>query len=510
MRNLSHGHFRNQRRQDFSVLVGRKIVRSLGALGIGMMGLGVGVIVSATAAQTSTSPGSAEPAVSVVVPTVELLDYTGRWVTGSLRSLDAKQWTLGQGGIDLKDDVVIATDSVAAFVVSRAASKTEDVGRKSATTSPAPIGSLSRSTPLSLGVLDSVDGQRLPGTFRVLNGQAVWDHRWIGAIPVKVDRIASLRMLADRAVVRRGDEDTVSLLNGDVVRGFVDSLTDDVVLSTTEDVDTLDTNVSGNANSEQPNTPPSGAEIEKDKSEASQLAGVAGKLRRIPIERVASIGFAELPVAEREGADVWTIDGSIVGASKLQFNGSSGWSFALASDWLASVRPAPTADNLAADPTAGVLDRARVLPLASCTLQRVSVPEGSFRYDVANIVRVGVPERFLLGSADVSIDGPAVAEFEIPIEYAGQAITAAFCGEISLVEPTPLDTKVVVLMEVAGEPEKSFTLDASVKRVSFAIAITSMKSRAIRIWVDDAGNGSIGDRVSIERGLILISGNARK
>ncbi len=438
-------------------------------------------------------------------PIVEVLQSDGQWIVGALTGLDEKHWSIVPTQPLGAAAVMIDRAAVVAFVVVR--TDTSKVGTVPApslrstaltpneTTDIASKRSLSLSTPLSLGIVTSTDGQRLPGTFRVVDGKPMWEHRWIGAVSLEIDRLASIQMLADRPAIRSPNEDTLVLLNGDRVSGYIERLGEEVELTPLEPTHEAATEATTEAPAPTTHKP-------------AAASDPANSNRRIPMERVSTIGFASVPSAPRKGSDFWTVDGSIVAGRDLNFNPTIGWSFALATEWLARVRPTLTTDNSAADALAGIFERTDFVPLADCTALAPTIPDGSYRYSVVNAVRIEDRERFLLGCADVLLDGPIAVSFMLPRQVVDRGERAVFCGELVLAEPAPTDARVAVSIEVLGETPYEIILDATSRRAKFAIPAASTKRGLLTLRLDDGGNGSIGDRVVLERAAILLSPDA--
>lgn len=412
--------------------------------------------------------GTARQPGNVVLPRVELLGSDGHWTSGVLESLDAQGWRIraGAGDSNVSNVVVVPAASVAACLVLPPA------GERAATAGPrlpdAPL------VPLSLGVLETRDGQRLPGSLRVERGATTWDHRWIGAIPLDLERLAWLRLLGEVAPPVRPDADVVRLANGDLVTGFVDSIGADVV------VEPLD---------EKP----------------VDAAGAAP--RRIPLERVAAIGFAAVGAPPAVGTVAWTVDGSIVGTRALAFDAERGWGFTLVDPWLASVRAARTSDNSAADPVAIVTEPSRFLPLAACRVASVERIEGEFRASLGSAVHAGDRFSGLLGLASLAIEGGVVARFAPPD---GVALRASLGGEIVftadlvLAESTPADAAVDVEVALGADPPQRVRLDRDRRRAACVLRAPAVAGTEIAIRVGDAGNGPVGDRILVERGVLLL------
>ena len=190
--------------------------------------IGVGAELQGAERKQSTDSASVtvDQTASMVV---SLLLNDGNWITGTLQSIRADSWSIVVRSARSASEQDLAVADIVAFVVRRQPLRPA-IGSETEFRQPNE-GSLLRVAPLSLGVIETVDGQRIPGTFRVVNGVAVWDHRWIGAIPIDLEQVSNLRMIADRIAPQTADSDAVLLVNGDVVRGFVDELVEDLKLS---------------------------------------------------------------------------------------------------------------------------------------------------------------------------------------------------------------------------------------------------------------------------------------
>jgi hypothetical protein len=445
---------------------------------------------------------------SIKTSVVSVLRNDGRWVMGSLQNIGPERWSMlirDAGMPSLQD---FPTSEIVAFVVRReglrpAVGSTAEIRQQSEV-------SLLRTTPLSLGVIQTIDGQRIPGTFRVVNGIAMWDHRWIGAIPIDLEQISTLRMLADRSAPQFPDSDAVLLINGDVLRGFVDKLDEDVTISSLQSQALREGEPSAEqrsssvddkakqpiAESRDTSAQPVEKVIEQRASSASDAAS-----RTVSMSRVAAITLAEMPTQPRDGVDIWTSDGSLVAARSLTFNGEVGWGFQLATEWLSKSRSKPTSDNSAADPVAGVLTPNRFIPLSDCSFEYVRDPAESYLYNTSRFVNIARSERFLLGCADISIEGPCAVRFALP--KATQVEGTLLTGVVRIVEPAPSDAKVQISLGFENGARETITLDASKRMQMFVVRADVNSSPVVVVQLGDGGNGIIGDRVLLERTAVI-------
>lgn len=443
---------------------------------------------------------------------VSLLLSDGRWITGTLQSIRPDSWSIAVRSAGSASEQDVAVADIVAFVVRRQRLRPA-IGSETEFRQPSE-GSLLRVAPLSLGVIETVDGQRIPGTFRVVNGVAIWDHRWIGAIPIDLEQVSNLRMIADRSAPQTADSDAVLLVNGDVVRGFVDALDEDLKLSVLQPMTIQETAQSGNAAREtadqQAEQTVSGEADKPNQSSTADSKNTTSKnvvpaenssTRNIAMNRVAAIALAEMPIEPRDGVEIWTSDGSLVAARNLTFNRETGWGFELASDWLSKFRSKPTSDNSAADPIAGVLDRSRWTPLSSCSIEYRRDEPNSYLYDTADLSSVGRRERFLLGCADVVIEGPCTVRFNVPNN--GSLEGMLLTGVISITEPAPSDVRVEVSIGFEGGPSETIVLDGVSRTKPFVLRATAGVEPVVVVTLNDGGNGIIGDRVVLERTALV-------
>ncbi|MCE2884335.1 MAG: hypothetical protein LW806_05470 [Planctomycetaceae bacterium] len=442
------------------------------------------------------------------IPTVSLLLADGSWRVGRLESLGADGWKLAvRSSTGITSQSIPSGDAIA-FVVRRSALRPA-LGSDAESRSCAE-GSLLQVAPLSLGVIDTNDGQRLPGTFRIANGSAVWDHRWIGTVPLSLDRIASLRMIADRRAPGSADADTILLLNGDIVRGFIDSIDEELEVSPLEPVGGLtgdgeeqsSTRNGQGAEEPAPDQNPQGSSVREEARREDGDGDRGVQHRDISMERVAAFTLADMPVDPRSGIDVWTADGSIVGAEDLAFIAPIGWSFTLGTDWLRRIRTQPTSDNQAADPLAGVLDRDRFLPLAVCRarVENTSADLG-YRYRSDRPARLRDSSRFLLGCTEIEIDGPSSISFEIPDRF--RVAESVLTGLVSIAEPCPTDVRVEIVVSFGGTTSDRIVLDGTRRCQPFTLRSRGDAKSGVTISVGDGGNGVAGDRIVLERTALI-------
>lgn len=393
---------------------------------------------------------------------IRLLGFDGRWVQGSLISADAEQWRIVTA--ETPSERTIARGDIVAFLTDRPRSVSD--GSTGSSGGMAKQQSTMAPEPISYGLLETTNGQRLPGNFRQGADANFWDHRWIGSIPIPIDQVATMRLRGARTPERRPDGDTLLLMNGDAVSGFLDKLGNDI--------------------------------------EFEQLStdGAAPEKRRVPIDRVAAISLARSEPAPMGSARFWALDGSVVDGTDLRFDGETGWGFILEDPLLAKVRAERTSDNNAANPLAGLLAPAALMPLASLAKPAVAVPVGEFHIGIADAVRVGASERSLLGLANIELAGPVIATIALPKSgfVAGAAVLSC---EVALAEPAPRDAAVDVEFGCGTASSGRIRLDAAHRRAPITLVLGDGSASSIEILVTDGGNGIIGDSIVLERACIV-------
>lgn len=408
------------------------------------------------------APGSAPPAASAESTAVQALLRDGRWIDGRLVKLDSSKFTIrGSGAGSETAGVDIDRSEVVACVV--------DADR---------LQPLAFLTQASVGTLILTDGQFLPGALRTDTSSPRWEHRWIGSIPLKTDLISEIRLVATRRAPARPDSDSILLQNGDVVLGFVDSIGDEVVVEPAD---------GGNEETDQPAKPSDGAQ--------------APSKRRIQVERIAAIAFATLESPPADDALLWTTDGTIVRAKDISFDPDPGWRFLLADADLVGQADAKPISGVVTKPTAILLDRASITPLAACGPPKQSAAESSYRYETTPEARIDAPEQALLGLGSIELDGPTQASFRLPAAIADTEL--AFTAEIALVEPVPLDARTGVRVRFSGTAGETITLDSANRRAMVRLKQRVGPDASLEVIVDDGGNGTAGDRIAINRACFV-------
>jgi len=330
------------------------------------------------------------------------------------------------------------------------------------------------------GMLETADGQRLPGhaadsTFGDPASAAdapadpdtlLWRSTLWGPIPVALDDVRSLTISSEATPTRPATDpagattlDTLLLLNGDVLAGFVERVTPDVAFE------------------------------------------VDGRAATIPLDRVASILFANA-IRGPVGPRAWLADGTIAAIGDV----------ALAGGALALTGPAPASpwvDRPAADLRAVAFDAAAFRPLADLVASPAApsppqvsagAPAAGRRWTPPVVAADGRAEP--LGAADVELPGPMTTQWAMPagaVRFAAVAELPASCriwGDLELVV-------VAVAADGALRPLARHRLHPAEPRVVLNAAIDGAAS--LRMTVVPGPSGPIQDRVLLRRALVSIA-----
>lgn len=397
--------------------------------------------------------------------TLRTLTRDGSWTRAELVSIAEGTWRFIRPSS--KDEQTIREDDVVAFIVERSRGAND-----AASDSEVP-------TPLSYGLAEFSNGQRLPGNFRVMRDANLWDHRWIGSIPLDLEQIATLRLQGARTPERRAEGDTLLLVNGDVLIGFIEKMGEDFVF------DPL--------------------------AQQDGAADAKPEQRTISMERIAAIALARADAPWGEAMRIWSIDGSLVEARALAFDEKRGWGFELVDPLFAKIRAARTTENVppAANPIAGLLQPGRLVPLATAGKPTIAVPAEHYHFGVERAVRIGASDRALLGLAPIELAGPIVARFPRPALLESAEGTAMFTCELVLAEPAPRDARVDIEVRVGDSPVTRISLDASTRRAPLVVPNVALgrngTSGQVEITMTDGGNGIAGDSVILERACFILS-----
>ena len=138
------------------------------------------------------------------------------------------------------------------------------------------------------GLLQTADGQRLPGEPRIAGGRLLWRNRWTGEVSIPLEDLAGVRFAPDGAWPEARDGDAIELVNGDRLEGLVASIGVDVVIE----------------------------------SSSSAPGASEPEAVRVPLERVRSVRLLSAPV-DPKGPRAWFADGTVA-AGRIVADESSG------------------------------------------------------------------------------------------------------------------------------------------------------------------------------------------
>jgi len=460
-----------------SVVIGRTVTASL-LLAVTAHGL---FMASPLSAQDVPATAAVQETGAERLLAVQLLLRDGSWRSGRLAALDGDAFVFS----GLAGDERIARGLVVACMVG--------------TTLPRDMAFL---TQLTAGTLVLDDGQLLPGEFRFDGERASWQHRWIGSIPVDLDRVSELRFRAEARAAARADADTILLLNGDTLVGFVDSLGTEVLLEPLEP--------SSRPKPDEPEPSKDAAAVEAStKVESPEQSGEAAGARRIPVERIAAIAFAQVREGTGSGIAMWLADGTHVRADAVEFDKDRGWIFGLADPLLEAAAKPDGSRPIASSPIALVFDPSAMHPLAACRMSLPEPPSEGYRYAIDESTRIEESSQSLLGLGEIALDGGMRVRFAVPDALVTARAPFVFTAEVSLAEPAPPDAAIEVFATIGEGVEVRVRLDHATRRRTLTLDVagppsTSGLERAqLVIGTSDGGNGPAGDRIVLRRAMFL-------
>jgi len=335
------------------------------------------------------------------------------------------------------------------------------------------------------GWIELADGQVFPGGPTMGAGFAAdrvaWSARLWGAVLIDLEgvhRIVVNAKGAERlsreiaAAAERASEDRVVLINGDVLGGFVESV--------------------------------SGSVVRIDSG---------GEVRSLDLARVATIAVAS-PAARAAGARVWLSDGTVARAAlRAGTGGRIGVGFD--GPWIERAGPSESSprgvDEVGVDEVgvdtieldeieALAFDASRLVALGSLTAR---VEKTTTRRWTPPLV-VGTARGVALGAPDIELPGPMTAEWVLP---AGASHVSM---RLELPESARVFGDCVVRVEIAGDDasavEHRLTKESPSAAVRLAVgpARSADEARRLVVRVEAGERGGIQDRVVLRRGLVLL------
>lgn len=297
-----------------------------------------------------------------------------------------------------------------------------------------------------------IDGQRLPGVLGPGRGESIRWRLTIGLeTPIALDRLSALVLKPGEALAPSATGDSVVLVNGDVLSGFVAEVGESVRVES------------------------------------------GGRVLQVPVERVASISFLNSR-ARPGGAMLFLADGTVARVLNFEFRGGAGvgeMAIVQESGEGSATIPAP-----AAEITAVVLesDRLHALGLIAPSLQQ---PVGPRRWMPPLVVEASWP----VPAPTMLMPGPMVVEWPLP-ERARR-----LAARLSL----PPDCRdwgdLDAIVEAGSGSSWSVLAREHLHAERFAAEINAAipaGATALRVRIDERDSGPIQDRLRLERAFIFV------
>jgi hypothetical protein len=331
------------------------------------------------------------------------------------------------------------------------------------------------------------DGQLLPGVIQCESKRCTLEHKWLGRIPLEIERLSEIRVDATRRAPARIDSDMLLLSNGDTIGGFVLSLGEEIPLETAE----------------QSGEGPSADQAEQSKDPSSATDGAGPATRTLRMERIAAIAFAAGTETTSADPMAWTADGTILRVADVALHPVSGWQFTPTMQDAGASAPRSAVTESMMQPKALLFDGAAVIPLAACGVPRTLPTGSSYRFEQSPEIRVDPPEQALLGLGEIALAGPTRLQFGLPDRLIAVSTPSVFTCEVALREPAPADARLAVEIRYGGASTGSVVLDASRRRAAVRLEWTAKRGDVLEISVADGGNGVAGDRLVVERACFV-------
>ncbi len=327
-----------------------------------------------------------------------------------------------------------------------------------------------------------------------------WSHPLLGPLLIPIDSVKSLSLRADPGTSPPGsggaqaDQDSVLLVNGDRVPGYVDAII---------------------------GPPDGGVTITRAGAAGSREGAGAGST--IALEQVASVTLANRPESP-QGLVVWLGDSSVAAARRFDVDAANGRMTlavrvpGMGDGAAASAQSGAVSSLDLADLRAAAFDAGRIVPLSSLPVASVSPRSGRrlTEHPRSRTVTPGWPSP--LGADDIELPGPLASEWVLPprsIRIAGWVAldpAAAVWGDcevvFELVEGTADNPN---SRELARQRINSSSPVMAINAVLLAPPDPSLAPRPapaakrsrLRITVDSGHRGPIQDRVVLRRMCVL-------
>lgn len=324
----------------------------------------------------------------------------------------------------------------------------------------------------AISFIERADGQRITGA--LIPGRTppadslLWGHLGLGVLTLPLDTIRRIQLQGGIPLaLPRADEsgDTVLLINGDRLDGFVDSIADEVTISTSE------------------------------------------APRAIPSDRVQEIILANTQTLEPlRNPIVWISDGSVLACRSITSNRSGEVVLTPTIGVQDTSEPGTEARLIASetltmrldDLRALIVDPALIAPLSSLPIAAQS-PANNRRW--ARPAQAIEPRWAPARLADVELPGPMSVEWELP------PAASRFAADVELPRQmwTWGDCEVsIFIISAQGESElwrRRINADSPRARVS---APLPPSARRLRIVLHAGEFGAVQDKVILRRGVVLL------
>ena len=290
------------------------------------------------------------------------------------------------------------------------------------------------------------DGQIVPGNLTADGDAPRWRNAWLHPLPLDLERIREVRLVEGAVVPVATEADEVVLVNGDRLRGLVDSIDTHLVLE------------------------------REDEPEGDPL--------RIPLDRVASFALVN-PEDPPRGTIVWLLGGHRLGCEGVVVSGDNyvrldapilgGESIEIPYEFLRGV----------------VFDARRITPLAALP---ITVEPG-----LAGPIRSWIPEpsiepgNWALNAAPIRLTGPLRAEWRLPV--AGFRVAATL--------ELPLDSdqgRLEAVIRDGGREVRRITLDAEnpVHRI-----VVPLETDRLGLEIEMGADGPFHDVVTLREAIVV-------
>lgn len=371
----------------------------------------------------------------------------------------AEDYLLISSDLDIRSVRLLALDAQGLHVLSEGSSRPESLTFEDSLALLSPVSRLRASTS---AIVHLIDGQRFtgqPATNVAGNTDVLeWDHPLIGAVRLPLNEIESVIFKRGfglpqlPAGVTTREADALLLTNGDVLTGFILSLSDPVSIE-------------------------------------MQTEGAPAREVRIPLARVASAAMVSPARAARQhtGGRVWLFDGSIIDAQRIVVADDSLVRFEVNRRASASATA-----RVAVVDVAGILfDSSRLASLATLTPPEVEGP--ATRYAIP--APLATEPLAVLGLSPIEFHGPLLARYTLPegaSRFAATALLPASSrqwGDYELI--------------VRNDGREVWRERLTSSRPEFEINIP-LTGRELTIELTEGAHGPVQDQLVLRRARVLV------